>query len=559
MKKIIFLVALTLVLPCFPLQAAGTLTITNTGAPAVYFYPAEFDRLAMDFTVARADGAAGTFRAITFINDGTARDSYEISKVVVWADAGPAGFQGMEVDEKLGEAVRYEISGYWYLSGLSKAVPTSGLRLFVSVETASRAAIKTQKTVQMRVPAAIDSGTPNQFDLGDWGLFLDGVAGPSENIQNPGVQTIIPSSTDVSAPKTLVTDPKDGATIATSSYKITGISRDQGGSTPASVKISIGPVGGTENWVEVTSVGANYSTWEYNWTAITNGTYNIKVYGTDWIGNNENPGAGITVTVDLTAQTSPSASLSTVSVSPNSLPSDGLAKAIVTVTAKNFFGSPLSAKAVSLTSSRTADKITSVQNTTGTDGAATFEISSTEAGSSTLTASVAGVTLDQKPTVTFTSAAFGAGDLIRGSGSAVYYFGSNGKKYLFPTASIYSSWFTGFSGIKTVSDAEISSKALGGNVTVRPGSLVQLVTMDTPWRITDTKVYAVSRGGVLRWLKTAELARGIFGTEWEKKIIAVPEVFATNYIFGNDISAASDYNLATEQAVATIGQDKNLE
>jgi hypothetical protein len=205
------------------------------------------------------------------------------------------------------------------------------------------------------------------------------------------------------------------------------------------------------------------------------------------------------------------------------------------------------------------DKITAVQNTTGADGVATFEINSTEAGSLTLTASVAGVILDQKPTINFTAASFHVGDLIRGSGKAVYYFGANGKKYLFPTTSIYSSWFSDFSGIKTVSDADLSAKTLGGNVTVRPGFLVQFVTMDTPWRITDTKVYAVSQGGVLRWVKTAELARGIFGTDWEKKIIAVPEVFATNYIFGNDISVASDYNLVAEQAVMTIGQDKNLE
>ena len=559
MKKIIFLVALSLALPCFPLQAAGTLTITNTGAPQVYFYPSEFDRLAMDFTVARTDGTADTLKAITLVNGGTARNFYEISKVFVWADAGPAGFQGMEVDENLGEAVRTEIGGYWYLSNLSKAVPASGLRLFVSIETNSRAAITAHKTVQMRIPAAIDNETIGQFDIGDTGLFLGSAMGPAEALINPSIQTILVSSTDVSAPKTVILDPDDGATISTTTYKISGVSRDQGGSTPASVKISISPVGGADNWVEVASVGANYSTWEYNWTAIANGTYSIKVYGTDWIGNNETPGEGIRVTVDQTALISPSASLSTVVAAPTALLADGMTKATVTVTVKNSAGNPLSGKTVSLTSSRTADKITAVKDTTGVDGVATFEISSSEAGSSVLTAVASSISLNQKPTIIFSTAALQAGDLIRGSGRAVYYFGANGKKYLFPTTSIYSSWFSNFSAIKTVSDADLSSKPLAGNVTVRPGTLVQLVTMDSPWRITDSKVYAVSRGGVLRWLKTSELARGIFGTDWEKKITALPEVFATNYVFGNDISSASDYNLASEQAVATIGQDKNLE
>ncbi|RPI71487.1 MAG: hypothetical protein EHM45_23475, partial [Desulfobacteraceae bacterium] len=414
MKKVIFLVAFSLILPCLPVSAvAATLAVTNTGAPQVYFYPSEFDRLTMDFTVARTDGTADTLRALTLANEGTARNIYEISKVVVWADAGPAGFQGMEVDEKLGEAIRTEIGEYWYLADLSKAVPASGLRLFVSIETASRSAITSQKTVHMKIPGLLDGGTIGQFDIGDTGLFLGSAMGPAETLINPNYQTILTSSTDVSAPKTLVLDPDDGATISTTTYKISGISRDQGGSTPASVKISIAPVGGADNWVDVTGIGANYSTWEYNWTAIANGSYVIKVYGTDWIGNTEAPGEGIRVTVDQTALISPSASLSTVEAAPTTLLADGMAKASVTVTVKNCAGNPLSGKTVSLTSSRTADKITAVKDTTGTDGIATFEISSSEAGSSVLTAVASNISLNQKPTINFSAASLAAGDLIR--------------------------------------------------------------------------------------------------------------------------------------------------
>lgn len=165
--------------------------------------------------------------------------------------------------------------------------------------------------------------------------------------------------------------------------------------------------------------------------------------------------------------------------------------------------------------------------------------------------------ISEQPVINFMAVTFAAGDLIKGSGStAVYYYAENGRRYIFPTVATYSSWFSDFSSIKTISDAELASVPTTGNVTVRPGKLVQIVSMDTPWRVMDPKVYAVSLGGTLRWIKTADVAQAIFGANWEKQIIAVPEVFSTNYGFGSDISSVADYNLTAEQAVATIDQDK---
>jgi hypothetical protein len=559
-KKNILLLIIFLLVPMLPASAAETISVTNTGAAAINIYPSEFDRLVMDFTVKRSDGIADTLKALTLQNNGTARHFYDISKVIVWADAGPVGFQGMEIDEKLGEATRYELEGYyWYLSNLSKTVPASGFRLFVSIETAGKGSITANKTVQMKVPVLSDGGTIGQFDLGDTGLFLSGARGTGSGILNPNTQTIWVSNYDTSAPKTVITDPQDGATITTSSYKIMGAARDQGGSTLASVKILISSGGMAGSWTEVTSTGTNYSTWEFNWTGIADGAYTIKTEGVDWLGNAETAGAGTTVTVDQTTLTAPSANLSNVSVLPTTLPADGAQKATVSVTVKNSAGSPLSLKTVSLSSSRMEDKIKIIKETTGSDGLAVFEVSSTSAGDSILTVRVGTVELTAKPAITFTAVAFHAGDLIRGTGATVYYFGADGKKYVFPASAIYFSWYSDFSSVKIISDLEIASKPLGGNVTVRPGKLVQLVSMDRPWRVMDTKVYAVSRGGTLRWIKTPEVAQIIFGMDWEKKIIALPEVFVANYSRDSDISTAQDYNLAAEQAVATIGQDKELD
>jgi hypothetical protein len=558
MKKIISVLIFFLVVVCLPVQASETITVTNTGAPETIFYPSEFDQLVMDFTVARADGSADVLNALTLQNDGTARD-WDISKVVVWTDAGPIGFQGMDVDEKLGEATRYTLTdpNYWYLSGLQKIVPASGLRIFVSIETGSRSVIVANKSVQMKISPLVDGGTVGHFDLGDTGLFFAGATGTADGTVNPSVQTIWVSNYDTSAPKTVITSPKDGDTITTSSYKITGTSRDQGGSTLASLQILISSSSSAGSWVDVTNTGANFSTWEYDWTNITDGTYTIKTQGSDWLGNVETAGEGTTVTVDLSAMTAPSASLSTVSVLPNTLAANGVAKSTITVTVKNSVGDPLSGKTVSLSSSRSTDSVVAVQELTDANGLATFEIKSTSAGVSTLTATVGTVTLDQKPTLTFTASNFSAGDLIKSvQSSTIYYFSSNGGRYIFPTTAIYSSWFADFSSVKTISNEELSAASLSGNVTVRPGKLIQFVSMDTPWRVTDAKVYAISQGGILRWVKTADLASAIFGADWEKKIIAVPEVFVTNYNYGADITTAADYNLAAEQAVLTIDQDK---
>ena len=151
-----------------------------------------------------------------------------------------------------------------------------------------------------------------------------------------------------------------------------------------------------------------------------------------------------------------------------------------------------------------------------------------------------------------------SGDLIKGTGTAVYYYGADAKRYVFPYQAAYTSWYTGFGTVTTMTDADLIAVPFGGNVTVHPGKLLQVVSMDSPWAVMDPKVYAVSKGGVLHWVKTAALASGIFGAAWEGQIVAVPESLLTNYTIGTEINNASDYSLATQLAVATINEDKGL-
>lgn len=130
---------------------------------------------------------------------------------------------------------------------------------------------------------------------------------------------------------------------------------------------------------------------------------------------------------------------------------------------------------------------------------------------------------------------------------AVYYVGADGKRHAFPNSRVFFTWYTNFDAVRAVSSERLGQYALGMNVTYRPGARMVKFT-------TDPKVYAVARGGVLRWVKTEELARAYYGTDWNKKIDDIPDAFYTNYTFGTEINAEADYNPTIESS-ATLTID----
>lgn len=125
--------------------------------------------------------------------------------------------------------------------------------------------------------------------------------------------------------------------------------------------------------------------------------------------------------------------------------------------------------------------------------------------------------------ITPVKAAASAGDLIKMDGlSAVYYLGNDNKRYVFPNPATYFSWYSDFSGVVTISATELQSYALGGNVKVRPGTTLVKIT-------TDPSVYAVEPNGVLRKIQTEAQAASLYGSNWNKRIIDVPDYLFTNY------------------------------
>ncbi|MBI5134753.1 hypothetical protein HZA86_00755 [Candidatus Uhrbacteria bacterium] len=147
-----------------------------------------------------------------------------------------------------------------------------------------------------------------------------------------------------------------------------------------------------------------------------------------------------------------------------------------------------------------------------------------------------------------------AGDLIRGSVTpAVYYYGGDGKRYVFPNEKTFSTWYSDFSSVKKISDADLQAIPLASsNVTYRPGTRLVKVT-------TDPKVYAVDKNGALRWVKTEAVAVALWGANWAQSVDDLPDAFFANYHMGADINAAADFNVSAVAAASpTIAVDKGL-
>lgn len=132
--------------------------------------------------------------------------------------------------------------------------------------------------------------------------------------------------------------------------------------------------------------------------------------------------------------------------------------------------------------------------------------------------------------------------LIKGSRDTVYWYGSEGKRYVFPNIKTFYSWYdwnTLQRDVRTLSDVQLGQIPLAGNVVYRPGAKLVKVT-------TDPKVYAVSKCGVLRWVTNEYLAQQFYGADWRSSVQDIPDEFFINYTVGAPIYSTSDYNVSNE-------------
>jgi archaellum component FlaF (FlaF/FlaG flagellin family) len=265
------------------------------------------------------------------------------------------------------------------------------------------------------------------------------------------------------------------------------------------------------------------------------------------------------------AATLPDAGSSTVGVDKTALKADGIENARVTVTLKDLNLLPLEGITVTLTSSRgTQDEIIPEHATTDLLGKARFIVRSLKDGTATYTARASNVTVQRTVNVTYSgglSINLAVGDLIKIpddgnvqtlNDTAVYYYASNGKRYVFPNEKVYFTWYPDFSRVKIIPIDQMSLIPIGGNVTYHPGA--KLVKFQT-----DPKTYLVTKGGVLRWAKSEEVARCWFGAQWNQSVDDITEAFYVNYTFGQPVESCLDLALDIVRASAsTIDIDRGL-
>lgn len=165
---------------------------------------------------------------------------------------------------------------------------------------------------------------------------------------------------------------------------------------------------------------------------------------------------------------------------------------------------------------------------------------------------VAGLTVTSLVGLSVRAASSAVGSLIRASQPAVYYVGADQKRYVFPSEAVFKTWYVDFSKVLTVTDAELASLPIGGNVTYRPGyRMVKIVS--------DPKVYAVDVGGVLRPIKDEATAVALYGSDWNAKIDDVSDAYFTNYRLGEEVASVAGYSPAVVAAKAvSISADRGL-
>lgn len=152
-------------------------------------------------------------------------------------------------------------------------------------------------------------------------------------------------------------------------------------------------------------------------------------------------------------------------------------------------------------------------------------------------------------------AAAQAGDLIKMDGlSSVYYLGADNKRYVFPNEATYFSWYSDFSGVVTIPQAELESYPLGKNVTVRPGTKLVKIT-------TNPKVYAVTTNGMLLAIPDEATAKTLYGDMWAKRVVDVADSFFQNYTISTYTVSATAYpagslvKFGTDATVYYIAED----
>jgi len=115
------------------------------------------------------------------------------------------------------------------------------------------------------------------------------------------------------------------------------------------------------------------------------------------------------------------------------------------------------------------------------------------------------------------------GDLVKCNTSpAVYYYGEDGKRYVFQNSNSYFSWYDDFSQVRTIACSDLATLPIGGIVPYQAGTRLIKTQL-------DPHVYAVLPNGRLRPVKSEEQAQKLYGSDWGTRGDDINEAFFPQY------------------------------
>jgi hypothetical protein len=136
-----------------------------------------------------------------------------------------------------------------------------------------------------------------------------------------------------------------------------------------------------------------------------------------------------------------------------------------------------------------------------------------------------------------------AGTLIKGTSDTVYYYGTDGKRHIFPNLKTYKSWYSSFDSVIKVTDGTLSGISLGNNATYRPGNLI---------KFRSPAVYLVGSQATLHHIASERVALQLVGPNWGSLVQDLSDVFYMDYILGFQIQATDNIDLQALQSIMTL-------
>lgn len=522
-----------------PLSVSAAEVVTNSHSD-IQVYPEDFDVLALDFTLF-SEEESDALTDLTLTYSGSALDNFDYKNLMLWADRGDEGFQGWGFDEPL---VQPTLIGNRYIFENVNIEFIGSQRFFVSLESMKFAS---QRNIQFLVDNPNDSNGDGLFQSGETGIFLEsGVISVYLGGNHSRTISFKTQNVDIMAPKAVIDDlsidPLEPTNFLVEGNKITftGEARDRTGGIVKIVKLFIG------NEITVDALlnsEANYTTWSAQYE-FENGIfdYDIRVMSQDGVGN-QVTSAPYYIHIDTrTVDPSKSQLIS----SKSEVIADEADPLILSVNMQTADGEILSYREVTFDFEIGNEFIGYATALTDGSGIATLTQSFGLSGLLVVTAKYDNAILGQSVITLLPPeneqpqqeepGSFKAGDLVKGSLDAVYYYSSLGTRHVFVDQKTYVSWYgEDFSTVKTISDTDLASIPLGDPVGYRPGSMITAPSVN--------EVYLVTRGQVLRHLPSESFVQNLFGSNWNKLITDLQESLLFTYSISSPYLETDTINL----------------